>query len=124
MDLREIIKKAKQTARSPDEVLLPERFEEYLDLLELSAQVTQKERIELQPRLKQSLLSLKEVAERIARTHGMDPAHLIETFMEPQNIGIDLKQSIQSFERSLNESLELPRKSEALKKRKNRSLKV
>lgn len=124
MDLREIIKKAKQAAKSPDEVLLPERFEEYLDLLELSTQVTQKERFEFQSKLKQSFASLKEVAERVARSYGMDPAILMETFMNPQNIGIELKQSIQSIQRHMNEPLEVPRTSQAFKKRKNKNLRV
>lgn len=124
MDLREIIKKAKQTAKSPDEALLPERFEEYLDLLELMTQVTQKERFELQPRLKKSLSSLKEVAEKVAHAYGIDPAAMIETFINPQNIGIDLRQSIQNFQRNMNESLEISQKSHSFKKRKNRNLKV
>lgn len=88
MDLREIIQKARENAKSPDEALLSERFEEYLDLLELRTQVTQKESVELQSRLMKSLASLKEVADRVADSYGVEPEKLVHFFMSQANIGM------------------------------------
>lgn len=124
MNVRDLIKKARQTAKTPDEVLLPERFEEYLDLLEMHSQVSEKELVELKPRLKESLLSLREVAERVARTYGMDPNLLIEQFTNPQNIGMELKKSLGDFQNNVAETLEKPRNPGKLSMRKNRNLKV
>lgn len=124
MNIRDLIKKARLTARTPDEMLLPERFEEYLDLLEMHAQVSKEELVELKPRLKKSLLSLKEVAERVAKTYGMDPNTLIEQFINPQNIGMELNRSLSDFQYNVAETLEKPKKSGTLSKRKNKNLKV
>lgn len=124
MDIREIIRKAKQTAKNPDEVLLPERFEEYLDLLEMRTKATKEELAEIQPRLKKSLAALKEVADRVSISYGMDPSLLIDFFMNQQNVMPGLKQSIQSIQRDMNEPLEAPKKPTRLTKRKNKNLKV
>lgn len=110
MDLREIIHKARETAKNPDEVLLSERFEEYLDLVDLQAQVTQKEMLELKPRLKNSLNSLKEVADRVALSYGMDPETLIQFFMGQSNIGMP----------KIQREKEMPRKANKIRDKKVR----
>ncbi len=91
MDIREIIRKAKETAKNPDELLLAERFEEYLDLLELRMQATQSEMVEIQIRLQRTQHSLQEAANRVAASYGIDPQSLFRTL---QNIGIELKPAV------------------------------
>lgn len=110
MDLREIIQKVKETAKNPDEVLLSERFEEYLDLLGLQTQVTQKEMLELKSRLKKSIDSLKEVADRVALSYGVDPEALIQFFMGQTNIGMP----------KIQREKEMPRKANKIRDKKVR----
>ncbi|MBU6383156.1 MAG: hypothetical protein KGR16_02425 [Verrucomicrobia bacterium] len=87
MNIREIIRKARQIAKTPDEVLLSERFEEYLDLLDMRTQVTQSEQDELNLRIERSLQALREVSRRVAQLHGMDPS-VFTQFADVPNIGM------------------------------------
>ncbi len=121
MDIREVIKKAKQAARTPDEVLLPERFEEYLDLLEMRTLAGKEELKEINLRLQQCFASLKEIADRVSLSYGMDPRGLIEFFSNPQNIGMDVKKSIQGIPTF---PIEVLPKRDKLSKRKNKNLRV
>jgi hypothetical protein len=122
MDIREVIRKAKLSAKTPDEALLPELFEEYLDLIEMRVHASEKELAELAPRLRRTFLSLKEIADRVSVSYGMDPAQMVEFFINAQNqIGAEWKGAIQKFKAEpKKDELPVP----VRKKRKNKSMKV
>lgn len=122
MDIREVIRKAKQSAKTPDEVLLPELFEEYLDLIEMRIQATQQELIELAPRLKRTFLALKEIADRVSFSYGMDPAQMMEFFVNSQNqVGAEWKGVVQTLPSNQRPTAQTSTK---VSKRKNKSMKV
>ena len=121
MDIREVIRKAKLSAKTPDEVLLPELFEEYLDLIEMRVHASERELAELAPRLKRTFLSLKEIADRVSVSYGMDPAQMVEFFINAQNqIGAEWKGAIQKYKTEPKK--EAP--SVPVRRRKNKSMKV
>lgn len=123
MDIREVIRKAKLSAKTPDEVLLPELFEEYLDLIEMRIHASENELAELTPRLKRTFLSLKEIADRVSISYGMDPAQMVEFFINSQSqIGAEWKGAIQEFKAEPNKSSKAPARKGS--RRKNKSMKV
>lgn len=86
MNIREIIRKARQSAKTPHDLLLPDCFEEYLDLLETRSKACQEDWPFIEVRLRQSLSSLKEAVEGVAISHGINLDTLIEHFSDPKNI--------------------------------------
>lgn len=119
MNVKEVIKKAKQAAKTTDELLLPTRFEAYLELLEQKKQGSQEERALLEVKIQESLLSLKEVADRISTTYGIDPDSMIEFFMNPMNVDPNFTASIEGIQFGSSEI-----KRSKLPKRNNKKLKV
>ena len=124
MDVREMIKKAKETAKTPDEALLPERFEEYLDLLEMRGQLSKEESLELSPRLEKSLSSLKEVADRVSLSYGMDPASMMEFFSNPTNMDPRFSHSVQGLKGKTDGTIGAELSPSNKLKRTNKNLKV
>lgn len=77
--IREVIQKAKTMAQGPEDLVLSERFEEYLDLLDIQNTLTNpKEQKEFMPRLKASFASLQEAVARACLSYGVSFEELME----------------------------------------------
>lgn len=84
-NIRDLIKELKQSSTTPDELLMADRFETYLDLIDLKRTASGKELNEIEPRLQETFLSLAEVCDRLSVHYGMSPTNLLESFTRDES---------------------------------------
>lgn len=119
MDLRELIRKAKQTAKTSDEVLLARHFEDYLDLLQMRGEIRKEDLPSYTERLNQSLAILRAAADKVVLNYGLNSQQLADFFANPgSHPDAEIIQSMKNASES-----SVPR-SQKLRKRTNKNLRV
>ena len=124
MNVKEVIRKARQAAKTPHELVLPDCFEEYLELLEMRGQASPEERLEIEPRLEQSRLALKEAAEKVALSYGVGPSQMVAFFSNPTHAGPSFAEVAAESQHSERKAVAQPATPYKFRKRKNKNLKV